>query len=69
MTTKQSAISGALVIMAGAGAIADFECFKSGDELFVRVWPGDNCDCTHLKRHVADLLRGYIEESHVAVAA
>jgi len=67
---KISAANGALAIMMGAGAIADFEVVEAGSEIFVRVWsqqPGD--DGTRLRKQVAAILPAEVDESHVVVIA
>jgi hypothetical protein len=66
---RQNAIFGALAVVVGASAIADFQLYESDGEVFVRVWPIANCDRMRLRKHLAALLRGYIEEKHVTLAA
>jgi hypothetical protein len=62
---KFSATSGALAIMMGSGAIADFEVV--GSEIFVRVWPQYPEDDDRLRKQVAALLPHEISERHVLV--
>ncbi len=64
---KLSATNGALAIMMGSGAIADFEVVKTGSEIFVRVWPHHPRDDTRLRKQVAALLPRDVEERHVLV--
>jgi hypothetical protein len=64
---KFSATSGALAIMMGSGAIADFEVVEMGNEIFVRVWPQYPEDDDRLRKQVAALLPHEISERHVLV--
>jgi hypothetical protein len=64
---KRSTTTGALAIMAGSGAIADFELIESGDELLVRVWPPQERDASRLRKQVAAMLPREIEERHVVI--
>jgi hypothetical protein len=65
---KHEAAGGALTIMMGSGAIADFELREFGSELFVRVWILQNCDASRVRKHVAALLPSHLEERHITVA-
>ncbi|HYS84115.1 MAG: hypothetical protein E6G84_05040 [Alphaproteobacteria bacterium] len=60
---------GALTIMVRSGAILDFELFESGSEVFVRVWPAGDLEDSRLRRQVAALLPGYVDERHVTIEA
>ncbi len=62
-----SPTKGALAIMMGAGAIADFEVVESGDEIVVRVWPPRHRDDTRLRKHIAAILPSEVEERHVII--
>ena len=53
--------------MMGSGAIADFELQEVGGELFVSVWVPPNRDGPQLRKHVAALLPGHVEERHVTI--
>ncbi len=64
---RLSATNGALTIMMGAGAIADFEIVESGSEMFVRVWSPHERDDTRLRKHVAAILPSDVEERHVVI--
>ncbi len=60
---------GALTIMMRSGAILDFELFESGSEVFVRVWSAGDLEDSRLRRQVAALLPGYVDERHVTIEA
>jgi hypothetical protein len=64
---KHHATAGALAIMMGSGAIADFELQEVEGELFVSVWLPPDRDGLHLRKHVAALLPGHIDEQHVRI--
>lgn len=51
--------------MMGAGTIVDFELYQLNGETFVRIWPSEDGDVLHLRKHVAALLPSYVEERHV----
>ena len=64
---KISTANGALAIMMGAGAIADFEVVETGSEVFVRVWPQRPYDDSRLRKQVAAILPAELDENHVVV--
>jgi len=64
---EKNATAGVLAIMMGAGAIADFELCELNGEIFVRVWPAENRDVLHLRKHIVALLPGHVEDRHVTV--
>jgi len=64
---KISAANGALAIMMGAGAIADFEVIETGNEILVRVWSQQPCDDDRLRKQVAAILPVELDENHVVV--
>jgi hypothetical protein len=65
---KHETAGGALTIMMGSGAIADFELYEFGSELFVRVWTPHNSDASRVRKHVAALLPSHLEERHITIA-
>ena len=64
---KISAANGALAIMMGAGAIADFEVVETDAELFVRVWSQQPRDDARLRKEVAAIVPVELDENHVLV--
>jgi len=64
---KISAANGALAIMMGAGAIADFQVIETGSEILVRVWPQQPGDDARLRKQVAAILPAELDEHHVVV--
>ena len=65
---KREAAGGALTIMMGSGAIADFELREFASELFIRVWIPHNSDAWRVRKHVAALLPSHVEERHITIA-
>jgi hypothetical protein len=64
---KIGAANGALTIMVGAGAIADFEVVEAGSEIFVRVWPQQPLDNDRLRKEVAAIVPVELDEHHVLI--
>ncbi len=64
---EKNATAGVLAIMMGAGAIADFELCESNGEIFVRVWPAEDREILHLRKHIVALLPSHVEDRHVTV--
>ena len=50
-------------------AIAAIGEGQSGSEVFVRVWPAGDLEDSRLRRQVAALLPGYVDERHVTIEA
>jgi hypothetical protein len=72
MMTYVNTVAGALVIMMGAGMIADFDVTASDDRIDVRVWaPEDQGDARlhkHvLRKHVAALIGRNFDEQRIVV--
>jgi hypothetical protein len=65
---KHEAAGRALTIMMGSGAIADFELREFASELFIRVWIPQNSDAWRVRKHLAALLPGRLEERHITIA-
>ena len=64
---RLTATNGALAIMVGGGAIADFEVVEDGSDILVRVWSQHPRDDARLRKHVAAFLPRAVEEQHVIV--
>lgn len=61
------AVAGALAIMMGAGMIADYDVLEYNDAIYVTVWSADDQSDLRLRRHVAAMLPGAVDENHVFV--
>jgi hypothetical protein len=64
---RLTATNGALAIMVGGCAIADFEVIENGSDILVRVWPQHPRDDARLRKQVAALLPPEVDERHVVV--
>src|SRR6266516_288414 len=67
-TGKHQSTGAVLAIMMRSGAIADFELHEFKSELFTRIWLPRDCLDVHLRKQIAALLPGEVEERHVTIA-
>jgi hypothetical protein len=61
------ASAGALAIMMASGMIADFDLLEWDNDIYVTVWSVDDQSDLRLRRQVAAMLPGAIDESRVFV--
>jgi uncharacterized OsmC-like protein len=61
------AAAGALAIMTASGMIADFDLSVWDNDIYVTVWSADDQPDGKLRKHVAAVLPGGIDESRVFV--
>jgi hypothetical protein len=65
--TYLKAAAGALAIMMAAGVIADFELSEWDNDIYVTVWSVDDQSDVRLRKHLAALLPGRIDEARIFV--
>ena len=61
------AAMGALAIMMASGMIADFDVSERDNDLYITVWSVDDQPDGKLRKHVAALLPGTINETQIFV--
>lgn len=61
------AAMGALAIMMASGMIADFDVSERDNDLYITVWSVDDQPAGKLRKHVAAMLPGTIDEARISV--
>ena len=61
------AAAGALAIMMASGMIADFDVSERDNDLYITVWSMDDQPDGKLRKHVAAMLPGSIDEARILV--
>ncbi len=61
------AAMGALAIMMASGMIADFDVSERDNDLYITVWSVDDQPDGKLRKHVAALLPGAIDEARIFI--
>ena len=61
------AAAGALAIMMASGMIADFDVSERDNDLYITVWSFDDQPDGKLRKHVAAMLPGTIDEARILV--
>ena len=61
------AAAGALAIMMASGMIVDFDVSERDNDLHITVWSVDDQSDGRLRKHVAAMLPGTIDEARISV--
>lgn len=61
------AAAGALAIMMASGMIVDFDVSERDNDLYITVWSVDDQSDGRLRKHVAAMLPGTIDEARISV--
>ena len=62
-----NSVKAAMVIMVASGMIADFDLSERDNDLYITVWSVDEHPAAHLRKHVAAIVPGGVDEARISV--